>query len=266
MSFTDLDFWTLAWVGLAMGLLWLLSLLMSDASIVDIFWGLGFILLAVAAARPEGSDARQQLTLVLVSAWGLRLALHLFIRNRGKGEDARYAARRSRWGIWFGLVSLFTVFALQAVLMWVVSLPVQAAMRDATPVDLGLLDYAGAAIWAVGFLFETIGDLQLSLFKRNPDNEGKVMDRGLWRYTRHPNYFGDSVVWWGLGLIGLATGAWWSLVGPLVMTILLLRVSGVTLLERQMQHTSAGYEGYQARTSAFVPLPPKTSRPKTSRT
>lgn len=255
MSPSDLDPLTLAWIGLAMGLLWLLSLLTGDASIVDIFWGLGFVLIAVAAARPEGADGRQQLTLVLLMAWGVRLALHLFVRNHGKGEDPRYGAMRRRWGAWFSLVSLFTVFALQAVLMWVVSLPVQAAMRAQTPSDLGPLDLAGAAIWTIGLLFETIGDLQLALFKRKPANAGKVMDRGLWRYTRHPNYFGDSLVWWGFGLIGLATGAWWSLVGPLVMTVLLLRVSGVTLLERRMQRTRPDYDDYKARTSAFVPMP-----------
>jgi steroid 5-alpha reductase family enzyme len=258
LSVSELDPWTLAWIGLAMGLLWLLSILAADASIVDIFWGLGFVLVAVAAARPEAPGARQALTGGLVTAWGLRLAVHLFLRNRGKGEDPRYRAMRRRWGKGFGLISLVTVFVLQGVLMWIVSLPLQAAMRADSPTDLGPLDYAGAGLWLVGFVFETIGDFQLARFKAKEDNARKVMDRGLWRYTRHPNYFGDCVVWWGFGLIGLQTGAWWSLVGPLMMTVLLLRVSGVSLLERRMARTRPDYDAYKERTSTFVPMPPRT--------
>lgn len=259
MSVSELDPWTLAWIGLAMGLLWLLSLLAADASIVDVFWGLGFILVAVAAARPEAPGARQALAGGLATVWGLRLATHIFLRNRGKGEDPRYGAMRRRWGKAFGVISLATVFALQGVLMWIVSLPVQAAMRADAPADLGPLDYAGAGVWLIGFAFEATGDFQLTRFASKDDNAGKVMDLGLWRYTRHPNYFGDSLAWWGFGLIGLATGAWWSLVGPLVMTVLLLRVSGVSLLERHMAKTRPDYDAYKERTSAFVPMPPKTA-------
>jgi steroid 5-alpha reductase family enzyme len=141
--------------------------------------------------------------------------------------------------------------------MWIVSLPVQAAMRAATPTDLGPLDYAGVIVWLIGVWFETVGDLQLTFFKRNPANAGKVMDSGLWSYTRHPNYFGDCLVWWGFGLIALQTGAWWSLIGPIVMTVLLMRVSGVALLERRMRKTRPDYETYKERTSAFVPRPAK---------
>jgi steroid 5-alpha reductase family enzyme len=259
LSVSELDPWTLAWIGLAMGLLWMLSLLVADASIVDVFWGLGFILVAVAAARPQAPGGRQALAGGLVTLWGLRLAAHIFVRNSGKGEDPRYAAMRRRWGKAFGLVSIVTVFALQGVLMWIVSLPVQAAMRADAPIELGLLDYAGAGLWLIGFAFEAIGDLQLTRFRANADNAGKVMDRGLWRYTRHPNYFGDAVVWWGFGLIGLSTGAWWSLAGPLVMTVLLLRVSGVALLERHMERTRPDYDAYKDRTSAFVPMPPRAA-------
>jgi steroid 5-alpha reductase family enzyme len=264
VSITELDFWTLAWVGLAMGLLWLLSLISTDASIVDIFWGIGFVLIAIASGRPEGVGARQALVLALVTVWGLRLAAHLFFRNRGKGEDPRYRAMRRHWGKAFPVVSLLTVFALQAAVMWVVSLPVQAAVRADSPGALGPLDIAGVVFWVVGFVFETVGDLQLARFKRNPGNQGKVMDRGLWSYTRHPNYFGDALVWWGFGLIALQTGSWWALAGPLLMTVMLLRVSGVALLERRMERTRPGYDAYKERTSAFVPMPPKTSRPERS--
>ncbi len=255
MSVTDLDLWTLAWIGLAMFLLWSLSLLTTDVSIVDIFWGPGFVLIAVASGRPEGSGARQGLVLILLTVWAIRLALHVFIRNRGKDEDPRYAAMRRRWGPGFGFVSLFTVFVLQGLLMWLVSLPVQAAIRADSPADLGLLDSIGTLVVLVGLSFETVGDLQLARFKRDQRNRGKVMDRGLWAYTRHPNYFGDFLVWWGFGLIALQTGSWWALLGPVAMTTLLLGVSGVPVLEQHMERRRPDYDRYQRETSPFFPLP-----------
>jgi len=239
---------------------WLASLALRDASIVDIVWGLGFIVAAwVSFAVADGSDARRLLVVTLVTLWGLRLAIHLARRNIGKGEDHRYQAMRRRHGSRFPLVSLYLVFGLQGLLMWIVSLPVQAAQVPDSPSGLVALDFAGIALWCLGMFFETVGDLQLARFKSDPANGEKVMDRGLWRYSRHPNYFGDFCVWWGLYLIALATGdAWWSVAGPLVMSVLLLRVSGVTLLERHLKRARPGYEDYARRTSEFFPRPPRT--------
>jgi steroid 5-alpha reductase family enzyme len=238
--------------------LWTVSVVIRDTSIVDVFWGSGFVIIAWAGfVFAEGSPDRRLLLSLLVTAWGLRLTFHLAHRNLGKGEDYRYADMRRRYGSRWPLLSLPVVFWLQGALMWVVSLPVQVAMTKTTPAGLGLLDWAGVAIWAVGLAFETIGDLQLARFKADPANRGKVMDRGLWRYTRHPNYFGDFCVWWGIWLVALATGAWWTVIGPAIMSVLLIRVSGVALLERSLTQRRPGYADYVARTSAFFPRPPR---------
>ncbi|MCB0954826.1 MAG: DUF1295 domain-containing protein, partial [Ilumatobacter sp.] len=189
---------------------WLLSLALKNASIVDIAWGLGFVAVAWAVrARVDGVETRQNLLVVLTSIWGLRLGTYLFIRNHGKGEDYRYRAMRKHWGPRFPIISLLTVFTLQGALMFVVSLGVQLGQAATSP-DLGVLAWIGAAVWAVGLAFEAIGDWQLARFKKDPANAGQVMDRGLWRYTRHPNYFGDACVWWGIALVAAETvlGRW----------------------------------------------------------
>jgi steroid 5-alpha reductase family enzyme len=239
-----------------MVLLWLISVRLRDASIVDIFWGIGFVVVAwVAYLVVDMPSPRGMLICVLTSMWGLRLAAYLAWRNLGKGEDRRYQAMRERAGDRFPLVSLFTVFGLQGVIMWVVSVPVQVAGFQVTP--LGWLDALGTGIWTLGWLCESLGDLQLARFKAKPENRGKVLDRGLWRYTRHPNYFGDFLVWWGIYLIAAGGGAWWSVFSPLLMSVLLMRVSGVTLLESSLKKTRPDYEDYVARTSAFFPWPPR---------
>jgi steroid 5-alpha reductase family enzyme len=229
-----------------------------DSSIVDIFWGPGFALIAwVVFAVTDGSETRRLLLVILASVWGVRLGAYLAWRNLGKGEDYRYAAMRERWGSKWWWWSLFQVFLLQGELMWVVSLPLQAGQVPDAP-GPGWPAVAGSVLWLIGILFEGIGDLQLARFKADPSNAGSVMDRGLWRYTRHPNYFGDFLVWWGLGTIAAgASGAWWSLIGPLVMSILLLRVSGVAKLESTIADRRPGYAEYVRRTSAFFPLPPR---------
>lgn len=243
-------------IGAAMTSLWVLSLRLRDASIVDIFWGLGFVAIAWSTLGLSGGVApRAGLAAGLTTLWGVRLAGYLAWRNHGKGEDPRYAAMRRRHGEAWPVRSLFVVFGLQGALMWVVSLPVQAAVR-APPGALGALDVTGAALVVAGVLFEGVGDLQLARFKREPDNRGKVMDRGLWRWSRHPNYFGDFLVWWGLFAIAAGAGAWWTALSPALMSFLLLRVSGVTLLERSLR-TRPGYEDYVRRTSAFFPWPPR---------
>ena len=237
---------------------WVLSVLVKNASIVDIVWGLGFVLVAwVVRVSADGNDARQWLLTTMVSVWGLRLGGYLFWRNHGNGEDFRYRAMRKHYGPKFPIISLATVFGLQGVLMFVVSLPVQLGQADATP-DVGPIAYAGVALWLVGLFFEVVGDAQLARFKANPANSGTVMNTGLWRYTRHPNYFGDACIWWGIGIVAAETGSGaWGLIGSLVMTVLLRRVSGVTLLEKSLVKRREGYNEYVARTSPFIPRPPK---------
>lgn len=243
---------------ITMSTTWVISIVIKNASIVDIVWGLGFVVVAwVSRVVGDGVEARQWLLTVMVSLWGLRLAGYLAWRNIGHGEDYRYKNMRKHWGSRFPIVSLVTVFGLQGTLMWIVSLPVQLGQADDTP-DVGALAVVGALVYLVGLFFEVVGDAQLTRFKSDPANAGKVMDRGLWRYTRHPNYFGDACVWWGIAIVATETGSGaWGLVGAAVMTVFLRRVSGVTLLERSLKKRREGYEDYIARTSPFVPRPPK---------
>jgi steroid 5-alpha reductase family enzyme len=239
---------------------WLLSLRLRDASVADVLWGPGFALVAALSALRSPPSPRALLLAALASLWACRLALHLGARwSRLEEEDRRYRAMRAGWGDRFPLASLFTVFLLQGALLWVVSLPLQAGAALGASRPLGLLDAAGVLLFAVGLAFEAVGDAQLARFLRDPASRGRVLTTGLWRYTRHPNYFGDALLWWGLGLVGAAPGAWWSLVGPALMTFLLVRVSGVTLLERDMAGRRPEYADYVLRTSAFLPRPPRPS-------
>ncbi len=234
---------------------WMLSLILKDAGIADIFWGMGFVLVAwVTFFLADGYLLRKVLITALVSIWGLRLALYIGLRKRGKGEDPRYQKWRSRHGKRFWWVSLFTVFGLQGILLWVISLVVQAGQIASTPAGLRLLDGAGLLVWIVGFVFEAAGDFQLARFKADPHNRGKVMDRGLWAYTRHPNYFGESLMWWGIFLITFSTPkSFWTVISPVTITFLLLRVSGVTLLEKTITEKRPAYRAYKESTSAFFP-------------
>lgn len=237
---------------------WVVSLALRNASIVDIVWGLGFVLTAWAVRiAVDGNDARQWLLTAMATIWGLRLSIYLFVRNHGNGEDFRYQAMRRKYGERFGLISLVSVFLLQGVIMWTVALPLQLGQVRTTP-GIGALAIIGVIVWLVGLGFESIGDAQLAAFKRDPSNQGKVMDQGLWRYTRHPNYFGDACVWWGIALVAAESrlGAW-GLIGAVVMTIFLRNVSGVTLLEKSLHKRREGYAEYVERTSPFVPRPPK---------
>lgn len=244
-------------VGLAMTLLWTVSLRREDVSIVDVFWGPGFALAGATYLLVDGrfSD-RGVLAVTLVTVWAIRLGTHLLIRNLASSEeDPRYQAMREPHGEQYWWVSLFTVFWLQAGLLWIISAPLLGSVRSDTA--LGILDGVGALIFAVGLTIETVADLQLKRFRGDPSKKGTVLDSGLWRYSRHPNYFGDFVVWWGLYLIALSGGAWWSAFGPALISWLLLRVSGVTMLERGLKKSRPGYEEYVRRTSTFVPWPPK---------
>ncbi len=238
---------------------WVVSLRLRNASIVDIVWGAGFVLVAwVSYALGDGVASRKMLLAWMVTLWGGRLAIYLFIRNHGKGEDPRYVAMRKRRGDKFGMQSLWLVFGLQGVLMWIVSLPVQVGSVADQPDSLGPVEIVGVILYTIGIYFESTGDFQLSQFKADPANAGLVMDQGLWRYTRHPNYFGDFCVWWGIWIVAAATGVGlYAIVGPIVMTFFLLRVSGVAMLERSITKRRPGYDEYMRKTNAFFPGPPK---------
>jgi steroid 5-alpha reductase family enzyme len=243
-------------------LVWLLSLKLRDASVADVGWGLGFVLLTmVYALRSPVLTPRSWLVAVLITLWGVRLSLHIARRGRGKGEDPRYKAMRAAQGPTFWWRSLFTVFWLQAAILWVVGMPILVAVRAPRPAGLTILDALGALIFAIGFGFEAVGDYQLDRFKADPSSRGQVLERGLWRYTRHPNYFGDATLWWGLYVIAAATpGGWLTLPGPALMTYLLIRVSGVRLLENGLKTSKPGYHAYITRTPSFFPWFPRARR------
>lgn len=253
-------------IGIAIALpTWAASVPLRDASLADRIWS---ALIAAPAAfyvgriSETGVDARPLLMLVITAAWALRLGIYITVRNWGHGEDARYREIRERNQPHFALKSLWLVFLLQAVLGWIVSWPLLAAAGSSRA--WSDWDSAGAAMALIGLLMETVADAQLARFRRNPSNKGRVMDHGLWRYSRHPNYFGECCVWWGLGLMALAGGGWersWCLASPLLMTVLLLRVSGVALLEKDIGERRPAYRDYILRTSAFIPWPPRKGQP-----
>ena len=238
---------------------WLLSLKLGDAGIADVFWGLGFGMLAVFYAIAfDGAEPRTILVTTLALVWGGRLSLHILRRSRGKPEDPRYAAWRAAAGNSFWWRSYFTVFLLQGFLMWVIAAPFVLSESSPVPAGLTLMDGFGAAVWLAGFLFETIGDAQLRAFKADPANKGKVLEQGLWAWTRHPNYFGDAMLWWGFFFIALSVpGGGWTIFSPILMTFLLVRVSGVSLLEKGLKESKPGYAKYVESTSAFFPRPPR---------
>jgi steroid 5-alpha reductase family enzyme len=242
-----------------MTLLWVVSLILRNSSIVDIFWGAGFVLVnwIYFALAPEGSPARKWLMVILVTVWGLRLSLYILWRNWGKEEGFCYRKWREEAGAAWWWRSYFKVFVLQGILLLIISSPLLAAQRGVTPARLTLVDFVAILVWIIGFSFEAGGDLQMARFKADPANRGKVLDRGVWRYTRHPNYFGDATQWWSYYLIAAAAGGYLTIVSPIIMTTLLLRVSGVALLERTLRETKPQYRDYIETTSAFVPWLPK---------
>lgn len=229
-----------------------------DNSIVDIGWGFGYVLTALySLVRLPDSPARAWLITVLVVIWGGRLTFYLAQRNLGKPEDYRYVQMRKKWGSRFPALKAFVnVYLLQGTLMYIIALPIMV-VHWASPAGLQALDYIGAAVWAAGFVFEAVGDYQLKQFKRSPKNKGRIMKQGLWRYTRHPNYFGEALMWWGIYLVAASAPYGWLLVfSPLMITGLLVYVSGVPLLEKRYQD-NAEFQQYAQETSKFIPWFPK---------
>lgn len=258
-----MDFLTIYGKGLLlilgfMSAVWLVSLVLKKASIADPFWGLGFVVAAVYyhLSTPEHS-IRKIIVLILVVLWGLRLFGYLLWRSYGQPEDYRYAQFRKDYGAhryWW--VSFFHVFVLQGVLLWLISAPLLSAQYYQS-YQPGLLDGLAGVCFTIGFIFEVGGDFQLVKFKSNPANKGKVLNTGFWQFTRHPNYFGDACVWWGFALFSTAAGSYWPVLSSLLMTFLLLKVSGVAMLEKTLTTSKPGYNEYIRRTNAFLPWIPR---------
>ncbi len=258
------DFWFVYLLGFALvmallTLVWMASVKLVNASIIDPFWGLGFVLLAVYYYfNSVGEPVRKMIVLMAAILWGLRLFAYLFWRSVGKPEDYRYAQFRKRYGLeryWW--VSFFQVFLLQGFLLWLISSPLLAAQYFGNSKPSGWIDAMAILVWLIGFLFEAGGDYQLLKFKSNLANKGKVLNTGFWKYTRHPNYFGDACVWWSFALFSLAAGSYVPVVSSVLMTILLLKVSGVSLLEHDLKRNKPEYEEYSRKTPSFFPWFPK---------
>ena len=261
MTFFQIYFLALLVIMLMMKILWMVSIRIKNVSIVDLFWGFGFVMTnLIFFLFTKGYEPRKILLLVMVSIWGLRLSGYLAWRNHGKGEDFRYQKFRRQYSkeryVW---ISLFQTFLLQGVLMWFISAPLLGAQYYSTGDNLGILDFIGVIIWIIGFTFETGGDIQLARFKADPANKGKVLNKGFWHYTRHPNYFGDAAVWTGYSFICLAAGSYLPVLGSVLMIALIIKVSGVVLLEKTLKDTKPEYKEYIEKTSAFIPWFPKKS-------
>jgi steroid 5-alpha reductase family enzyme len=240
-----------------MTILFVIAVFKKDNSIADIGWGLGFTIVALLTFfLQHGFTARHLLVTALVVIWGMRLAIHIYVRHRGRGEDPRYAAWRKEWGNWVHVRSFFQVFMLQGLLLLAISYVV-ILINSSSQKGLSFLDICGLVVWVIGFLFESIGDFQLKKFIGNEQNRGRILTTGLWRYTRHPNYFGEATMWWGIFLIALSVPyGWTAIISPAVITFLLLRVSGVILLEKEFTDNEE-FKEYKRKTSAFIPWFPK---------
>jgi steroid 5-alpha reductase family enzyme len=259
MTFLQIYLQALAAIMVMMTLLWIISIIKKNVSVVDIFWGFGFVLAAgLYFLQGEGNETRKIIVMAIVAVWGLRLTAYIALRNYGKGEDFRYRHFRKNYGekrYWW--ISFFQTFLLQGILMWLISAPLLGAQFYGENKPLNVLDWIGVFFWITGIVFEAGGDWQLAVFKADPANKGKVLDKGFWRYTRHPNYFGDSSVWWGYGFFCLAAGSWLPALGSLLMTLLIIKVSGVAILEKSLKEKKPQYKEYIEKTSAFIPWFPR---------
>lgn len=240
-----------------MSLWFVVSLIKKRNDVADVAWGLGFVLLAWTSFFLSGdSGMRGLLVNILVSIWGLRLAWHIHTRNKGKAEDYRYLAWRKEWGKWFYPRSYLQVYLLQGMFLFLIVMPVLLINKQAGA-GLGLLDFIGVAVWLLGFFFELVGDAQLARFIKNPTNKGKLMQDGLWAYTRHPNYFGEVTQWWGLWLVALSMPSGvFAIIGPLTITFLILKVSGIPMLEKKMEENPE-FADYKRQVSVLIPMLPK---------
>jgi len=258
MNFIHIYLQALLIIMALMTMLWAVSVFVKNVSIVDLFWGFGFVVTGFFYfMQGDGLLIRKVLVLGMVAVWGLRLSVYLAWRNIGKGEDFRYQQFRKNYGTGYWWISFFQVFLLQGLLMWLISVPLLGAQFSGSDGGLGWLDWIGLVVWTIGITFEAGGDFQLARFKANPGNRGKVLDTGFWRLTRHPNYFGDTAVWWGFACMSLAAGNYWPVLGSLAMTLLIIKVSGVALLEKSLSNTKPQYQEYVRKTSAFIPWFPK---------
>ncbi len=253
----DLILVQVAVVALHASLWFVVALKLRRNDVADVAWGTGFMILAfVGAFAAAAISNRGILVLALVTIWSLRLSLHIGLRNQGRAEDPRYGKWRQEWGRHATVRAYFQVFLLQGFLIVVILAPVTHILAHQSS-DLTWLDVLGTAIWLTGFAFEAVGDLQLVRFKKHPGNRGRIITSGLWRYTRHPDYFGEVALWWGIWLIACSLpGGWTTVFGPATITVLILFVSGIPLLEKQYEGNTE-FKEYQRRTSAFFPLPPK---------
>ncbi|MFA6580563.1 MAG: DUF1295 domain-containing protein [Paludibacter sp.] len=238
--------------------LWVVSVVLKNVSIVDMFWGFGFVMVNTFYFLNTPTTPAKIILLVLVAIWGIRLSIYLAWRNIGKPEDFRYQEFRKKYGeknYWW--ISFFQTFLLQGILMGIISLPLLGVNLYSTSPELNFIDYLALLVWTIGFVFEAGGDMQLALFKKNNANKGKVLNAGFWHYTRHPNYFGDSAVWWAYGLLCLSTGSYWYISGSVIMTLLIIKVSGVALLEKSLKDQKPQYIDYIKKTSSFIPWFPR---------
>ena len=240
-------------------ILWVISIIIKNASIVDLFWGFGFVVANISYFLISGDIyLRKLILLILVTIWGLRLSIYLSWRNIGKGEDFRYQTFRKNYGYknyWW--ISFFQVFLLQGILLMLVSITLLGANYGTISDKLNIFYFIGIFLWIIGISFEAGGDYQLAKFKNNPANKGRVLDKGFWKYTRHPNYFGDSVVWWAYAFFSIAVGSYWQIAGAILMTLLIIKVSGVALLEKTLKGAKPEYIEYIRKTNSFLPWFPK---------
>lgn len=259
MTFLEIYSQALIIIMIMMTTLWIISIIIRNVSIVDLFWGIGFVAVAVLYyLKSDGFLIRKILVLSLVTIWGLRLSFYLAWRNAGKGEDFRYREFRRKYGAnryWW--ISFLQTFLFQGILMWLISAPLLGSQYFGAERPPGIIDYAALFFWITGIIFEAGGDFQLAAFKSQPVNKGKILNTGLWRYTRHPNYFGDTSVWWGFGLFSIAAGSWLPALGSILMTLLIIKVSGVSLLEKSLKGKNPQYREYIEKTSAFIPWFPR---------
>ena len=243
-----------------MNVWFVLSLILKRNDVADIAWGIGFVLLAwLSYFMSDCHSTRALVVCIIVSIWGVRLALHIQSRNRKKNEDYRYAAWRKEWGKWFLLRSYTQVYLLQGLLLFIISIPI-LWINKYSNMALTPLDLIGFLVWLIGFVLEVIADYQLAQFKNNPKNKGQLMRSGLWRFSRHPNYFGEVLLWWGIFIMALSVSSgWMTIIGPITITVLILFVSGIPMLERK-QKMHPDYKDYASKTSRFIPLPSKNGR------